>query len=167
VHRGTHTLAYKISGQPGLKVSFAERAHDEYRQLGTARNTRGTLRFTPGQGDAGKRTIYALISVDGVPRETVKVASYRAAGPVTPSRVHGLRARRHGRRFTVSFTSAAGADYYVATIISSDGRHLVEVLHGRHPTLNLPVIGYKDHLRVQVTGVSVLGRKGRAVSARA
>jgi hypothetical protein len=167
VHRGTHTLAYKISGQPGLKVSFAERAHDEYRQLGTARNTRGTLHFTPGEGDAGKRTIYALISVDGVPRETVKVASYRAARPVTPSRVHGLRVRRHGHRFIASFTSAAGADYYVATIISSDGRHLVEVLHGRHPTLNLPVIGYKDHLRVQVTGVSALGHKGRAVSARA
>ena len=91
---------------------------------------------------------------------------YRAAGPLTPSRVHRLRVRRHGHRFIASFTSAPGADYYLVTIIASDGRHLIEVLQGHHLTLKLPVLGYKDHLRIQVTGVSALGRKGRAVSAR-
>jgi hypothetical protein len=166
VRKGKHTLAYKISSQPGLTVSFAERAKNEYRQLGTARNTHGTLRFKPGVGQAGKRTVYALISVDGVPRETMKVASYRAPGPVIPSRVRGLSVRHRGHRFIASFKSAAGADYYVATIVGSDGRHLVKVLRGPHHTLNLPVIGYKDHLSVQVIGVSLLGRKGSAVSAR-
>jgi hypothetical protein len=167
VVRGSkHSLAYKVSSQPGLQVSFAERGHDEYRQLGTAGKAHGTLRFTPGVGQAGKRTVYALVSVDGVPRETIKLATYKAPGPGTPSRVRGLRVRRHGRRFIASFASAAGADYYVVTIVGSDGRRLVEVVHGRHHTLKLPVIGYKDHLRVQVTAVSALGRKGRVVSAR-
>jgi hypothetical protein len=160
-------LTYSITGHPGLSVAFAERAHREFHVLGTARGAHGTLRFVPGTGIAGKRTIYALVTENGVQRETLAVASYRAPGPVTPSRVHGLRVRRHGRRFSVSFAGASGAAYYRVSVTGSDGRRLLDLVRGHRHSLSLPVIGYNDHLRVSVTGVSALGRTGRAASGRA
>jgi hypothetical protein len=163
----TRRLTYSLTTHPGLSVSFAERAHREYRVLGTARGKHGTLRFVPGAGVAGKRTIYALVSENGVPRQTLAVGSYIAPGPVTPSRVRGLRVRRHGRRFSVSFAGATGAAYYRVQVVGSDGRRLLDLVRGHRHTLTLPVIGYHDRLSVTVTGMSVLGRKGRAVSARA
>ena len=159
-------LTYSLTTHPGLSVSFAERAHREYHVLGTAHGRRGRLRFVPGAGTAGKRTIYAIVSENGVPRETYAVGRYHAPGPITPARVRGLRVRRHLRRFSVSFSGANGAAYYLVHVTGSDGRHLLDLVRGRRHALTLPVIGYHDHLRVSVTGVSVLGRKGRAVSAR-
>jgi hypothetical protein len=163
-HGASRRLAYSLTTHPGVSVSFAERAHREYHVLGTAHGTRGTLRFVPGAGTAGLRTVYALVSENGVPRETLKVATYRAPGPATPARVSGLRVRRHGGRFSVSFSGARGASYYLVAVTASDGRHRLDVVRGRRHSLSLPVIGYNDHLRVTVTGVSVLGRHGRSVS---
>ena len=160
-------LTYSITTHPGLSVAFAERAHREYHLLGTAHGAHGTLKFTPGAGVAGTRTIYALVSENGVQRESLAVGRYRAPGPVTPGRVRGLHVRHHGRRFSVTFGGAAGAAYYLVTVTASDGRHLLDVVRGRRHALSLPVIGYTDHLRVSVTGVSVLGRRGRAATGRA
>ena len=165
-HGASRHLAYSLTSRPGVSVSFAERAHREYHVLGTAHGRRGTLRFVPGAGTEGTRRIYAIVSENGVPRETIAVAAYRAPGPVTPGRVSRLRVRRHGRRFAVSFSSATGAVYYLVHVTGSDGRHLLDIIRGRRHTLTLPVIGYHDQLRVNVTGVSALGRRGRAATVR-
>jgi hypothetical protein len=160
-------LSYSLTGHPGVSVSFAERAHREFHIVGTARGSHGTLRFVPGAGVAGTRTVYAIVSENGVARETVAVATYRAPGPVTPARVRGLEVRRHGGRFSVSFAGASGAAYYLVAVTGTDGRRLLDVVRGRRHSLSLPVVGYDDHLRVTVTGVSVLGRKGRSVGGHA
>jgi hypothetical protein len=135
--------------------------------LGPARGAHGMLRFTPAAGPPGRRTIDALVSENGAPRERIPVTSYRAPAPAAPSTVRGLRVSRRGRRFQIRFGPAPGAAYYELTIIGSDGRHLVRLMHGQHPHLTLPVLGYNDHITVKVVAVSPLGRTGRAVSARA
>jgi hypothetical protein len=163
----TRRLTYSLTARPGLSVAFAERAHRVYHVLGRATGAHGTLRFIPGAGPAGKRTIEAIVAENGVPRETLAVATYRAAGPVTPAGVPGLRVRRHGRRFQIGFGNGRGAAYYLVRITGTDGRHLLEVIRGRRHSLTLPVLGYSDHLTVTVTGVSVTGRHGRPVSGRA
>jgi hypothetical protein len=163
----TRRLAYSVTTHPGMSVAFAERAHRVYRILGTAKGARGTLRFTPAAGTAGKRTVYAIVSEGGVARESVPVTSYRAPAPVTPARVRGLHVRRHGRTFSVSFGDARGAAYYRLEVRGSDGRHLLRLIRGRRHSLTLPFLGYTDHLTATVTGVSALGRQGRSVSARA
>ena len=163
----TRRLTYSVANRPGLSVSFAERAQRVYHLLGKATRARGTLRFTPAAGPAGKRTIEAIVAENGVPRETVAVATYRAPGPVTPARVPGLRVRRTGRRFQVAFGTGRGAAYYLVRITGTDGRHLLELVRGRRHSQTLPVLGYSDHLTVTVTGVSALGRQGRPVSKRA
>lgn len=159
-------LTYSVTKRPGLSVAFAERAHRVYRIIGKAKGAHGTLRFTPAPGTAGQRTVYAIVTEGGVPRETVPVARYRAPNPATPARVRGLHVRRHGRRFRISFGSASGAAYYLLQVRGTDGRHLLRVVRGRRHVLTLPVLGYKDHLTVTVTGVSSLGRHGRKASAR-
>jgi hypothetical protein len=97
----------------------------------------------------------------------VPVTSYRAPAPATPARVRGLRVRRHGRTFAISFGNARGAAYYLLSVRGTDGRHLLRLISGRRHSLTLPYLGYTDHLSVTVTGVSALGRHGRSVSARA
>ena len=81
--------------------------------------------------------------------------------------MRGLRVRRHGREFAISFGGARGAAYYLLTVRGSDGRQLLRIIRGRGHSLTLPFLGYTDHLTVTVTGVSALGRHGRSVSARA
>ena len=164
-HGTTRRLTYSVSTQPGQSVTFAERSKDTYHLLGAATHARGTLRFTPAQGAAGERAIDAIVSDDGVQREIVAVASYRAPGPITPGRVHGLRVRRKGRQFQVRFASASGAAYYVLSIRASDGRHLLRLIHRSGHVVNLPVLGYTDHIKVAVLGVSGLGRRGKSATA--
>jgi hypothetical protein len=159
-------LAYSVSTRPGLSVTFAERSSRTYHLLGRATGVHGSLRFTPAAGAAGRRAIVAIVSDDGVQRETVTVASYRAPGPVTPTRVRDLRVARHGRRFKIGFGTATGASYYLLTVRTSDGRHLVRLVGRARHSLTLPVLGYTDHLTVTVLGVSPLGRRGQATRAR-
>lgn len=159
-------LTYSVSSQPGQSVSFTEHSRRTYHLLGRADRAHGTFRFTPAPGTAGERTIDAIVSDNGVQREIVAVASYRAPGPTTPGRVKGLRIQRKGRQFQIRFADATGAAYYLLTIHTSDGRHLLRLItRGRHVQY-LPVLGYTDHINVTVLGVSTLGRRGPTATAR-
>jgi hypothetical protein len=162
----TRHLTYSVTSRPGLSVTLAERSNRTYHVLGKAAGAHGTLRFAPADGTAGRRTIVAIVSDDGVQRETVTVASYRAPGPVTPTRVRNLRVTHHGPRFRIRFGAATGASYYLLTVRASDGRHLLRLVGRTKHTLVLPVRGYTDHLTVTVLGVSALGRHGPSARAR-
>jgi hypothetical protein len=166
--RGTaRRLTYSVSTRPGLSVTFAERSSRTYQVLGHATSgAHGTLRFAPAAGAAGRRTIDAILSDNGVQREIVAVASYRAPGPLSPTRVRDLRVARHRRKFRIAFGTAPGASYYLLTVRASDGRHLLRLIGRAGHSLTLPVLGYNDHLTVTVLGVSTLGQRGPAAAAR-
>ncbi len=123
-------------------------------------------RSSPPRPTASWRTIDAIISDNGVQREIVAVASYRAPGPLTPTRVRDLRVARHARQFRIGFGTASGASYYLLTVRANDGRDLLRLIGRAGHSLTLPVLGYSDHLTVTVLGVSVLGRRGPATAAR-
>ncbi len=160
-------LTYTVSARPGLTVQFAEQAKGLYHEIGPARGSHGTLAFTPADGPAGRRTIVAIISEGGVPRERLAVARYFAPGPLIPGRVRALRVSRRGARFTISFGAAANATRYAVRITGSDGRRLVRLVGSRGHAFALPVIGYGDRLTVTVTGISRLDRSGPAAVAGA
>ena len=166
-HGTARRLTYSVSARAGLSVSFAERSHRTYHLLGRAAGTHGTLRFTPSPGAAGRRTIDAIVSDDGVQREIVAVTNYQAPRPTTPGRVHGLQLHRRGRRFQIRFGSATGSSYYLLTVRGTDGRRLLRLIGRTGHSLSLPIVGYNDHLRITVAGVSALGRRGPATSRRA
>jgi hypothetical protein len=165
-HGHGRRLGYRVPVRPGLGITFAEQARGVYHVLGDARGARGTLRFSPADGPAGERTILAIASEGGTPRERLAVARYLAPGPVSPQRVRALRLSVRGRRFVLSFGSAAGANRYLVRLTASDGRHLVRLM-GRGHRISLPALGYGDTLTVTVTGISATGRRGVAVRERA
>ena len=160
-------LHYDVTRRAGLSVAFAEQAGRVYKTIGTARGARGTLRFAPADGVAGRRAIYAIVTESGTPRERVKVASYTAPGPVRPGRVKGLRVAARGRSFRITFGSAANAAHYLVRLTGSDGRHqVVLVSHGAH-RVTVPALGFENRLAVSVTGVSSDQRSGPSATATA
>ena len=147
-------------------VAFTERANHIYHQIGHARGSRGSVRFTSADGAGGPRTIYGVVSENGAPSEQLRLASYRAPGPRRPAVVRGLRVSRRGRRFRVRVGSSAGAAYLLVRVTASDGRHLLRAVRSRH-SLTFPVLGFADHLGVTAIGVSSFGRRGPAARASA
>jgi hypothetical protein len=160
-------LSYTVPVRSGLSVSFAEKGAGVYAILGTARGSRGTLKFAPADGPGGKRTIYAIVSENGVPNQRLALATYLAPPPAVPGRVHKLHVAVRGRGFRVSFGSVAGAAHYRVTIVGSDGRRLVRLLGAGGHTFSLPALGYQDKLAVTVAGLSRSGRSGTAARASA
>jgi hypothetical protein len=165
-HVHGHRLVYRIDGwTPGAQITFGERAGRVYHELGTARGAAGHLEFVPGDGRGGRRSLFALVSVGGLPRQRIALGSYVAPPPPRPARVRGLRVRRSGRSFVVRFAGAKGAARYLIDVRASDGRR-IQRLTQTH-TLRLPALGYGDHVRVRVAGQSAVGRSGRATTGRA
>lgn len=116
-------LRYTIDPTLGGRVSFFESGGrgGPSSPIGTARGTRGALRFTPAEGPAGARRIYAVMESRGLPRGTRAVARYRAPGPLRPGRVRP-RVRRRGDALVVSWRRVAGARRYVVGLQTGDGR---------------------------------------------
>jgi hypothetical protein len=138
-----------------------------YHVIGSTAAAHGSIRFSPADGSAGARTIFAIVSENGVPRARLTVARYVAPGPLLPGRVRGLKVSRHRRRFAVTFGGAPNAARYLVRITASDGRHLLRLVGAHGRSFKLPVIGYNDRISVTVTGLSRLGRHGPAARARA
>ncbi|HEY5143637.1 MAG TPA: hypothetical protein VII98_09060 [Solirubrobacteraceae bacterium] len=166
-HGATRTLTYHVKAPKNVTVAFAEQTGKLFHRLGAAKGSSGTLRFTPAVGAAGKRSIVALIDNGGLPHGRPIVASYVAPAPATPTRASRLRVSAGAKAFSVSFTAPRSALHTLVTIVATDGRHLQKVLPVRTHTLSVPVIGFKDGIRVSVAGVSATGRRGPAVSASA
>ncbi len=163
----TRTLTYRVQAPKNVTVAFAEQTGTLFHRLGAAKGSSGTLRFTPAVGPAGKRRIVALIDNGGLPHGRPVVATYAAPGPVRPARASRLRVRAGAKAFTVSFTPPRNALHTLVTVVATDGRHLQRVLPVRTHSLSIPVIGFRDGVRVSVAGVSATGRRGPAVSASA
>ena len=163
----TRTLAYRVSAPKNVTVAFAEQTGKLFHRIGAANGSSGTLRFTPAIGAAGKRSIVALIDNGGLPHGRPVVASYVAPAPARPGRAARLRVRAGAKAFSVSFSAPKGALHTLVTIVATDGRHLQRVLPARTHALSVPVIGFKDGVRVSVAGVSATGKRGPAVSASA
>jgi hypothetical protein len=166
-HGRARTLTYTATHRAGLSVQFAEQAGRVYRIIGRTAAGHGRLRFTSADGPAGRRTIYAIVSEDGVARQKLAVARYVAPGWVTPGRVRGVHVLARGHGFSIGFGSAASADHYLVKIVASDGRRLQRLIggHARH-ALILPALGFRDRV-LTVTGVSASGRNGAATGATA
>jgi hypothetical protein len=158
-------LRYSATIRPNLVTTFAEQGANGLHAIGTARAARGRLAFSPANGPAGKRTIIAIVTENGLPRERVAVATYNAPGPLRPARVGGLRLSRRGTALTISWKAAANATRYAILIAGGDGRHDLRVVSAGTHRLRVAVVA---HTRVQVTvaGLRPDGSRGPAGAAR-
>ncbi|MGH9280779.1 MAG: hypothetical protein ACRD12_22145 [Acidimicrobiales bacterium] len=69
-------LTWTVSPLPGQTVTFAEVSDQTSRIITTADPASGSVTFTPGPGEAGKRQVVAMVEQDGLPRTNLVVATF-------------------------------------------------------------------------------------------
>jgi hypothetical protein len=143
-------------------VHFEEIGTGVGRRLGTAKGSRGTLRFSPGDGPRGKRRIVALVEQSGNPRENIDVASYTAPAPARPARPAGLKATRKGSRVTVTWRPARRAARYLVRAKLSDGRNLLFFATSKRRSVRISGIASGTTARITVAGLKPDGTAGPA-----
>jgi hypothetical protein len=165
---GRERLRYGLRAIPGQQVTFAERqANGNFRVIGRARGTHGTLTFTPSAELGAKRTIEAMVSQDGHPREDVLVRHFKFGAIVLPA-PRGLEVKRRGGALSISFRRVPGAAGYGVAVQLSDGRSLFLKLPAGQHAASVPAIASSIGGRVEVGALAPGARlrTGRHAKAR-
>jgi hypothetical protein len=160
------SLTYSVKQIAGQRVTFEERGGGVGRRIGTAKGKRGTIRFSPGAGRKGKRQIVALVESNGLPRENLVVASYRAPAPARPARPGGLTVKRRKSHATISWRAAARATRYLVRVTLPDGRRLLLFATSKKRRARIKGVGKGDRLTVSVAGLRPDGSAGPAAKAK-
>lgn len=153
------TLTWKGSGLAGQRIQFTERAGNTSRPIATTGKSSGKLRFTPDPRLGAARTIEAVVSNRGLPRETRTVTRYRIAPPATPKRVAGLKLAKN----VLTWRALAGATTYEIALTRPDGTTTSHT--ARRARFSIPGLPARGALRVQIFAVNALGRSGPATTA--
>jgi hypothetical protein len=148
---GKRVLSYKIKAIPGQQVTFAEQGKQAAQQIGKARGTAGTLRFTPADGPGGTRKIIAMVASYGKPRKTVTVTSYVAPPPAKPATPKHLKATRGTKAMTITWSAAKNAKRYEIRATLSDGR--VILVRQKGTRLAIPAVANATRATITVTGL--------------
>jgi hypothetical protein len=156
---GKRTLTYKIKAIPGQKVVFAEQGKQAAQQIGTAKGTQGTLRFTPADGPGGTRKIIAQVASYGKPRKNLTVASYVAPPPAKPATPKHLKATRGTKAMTITWSTAKNAKRYEIRATLSDGRVLL--VRQKGTKLAIPAVAAATRATITVTGLKGDNTRGK------
>ena len=175
-------LAYAYDAQR-QEITFVERSDDrsETKVIGNAagkpcrgesdgpedrrRPLCGRIRFTPGDGPPGKRSIYAVLSDDGVAFDETLVATYDATGG-RPPRPRALLLQRHGRRVVATWRQAPGVQRYDVRASVRNGPHVLIAHSGPVGRAVIRHIGAHRRVRVTVVAVDEGLRQSRPARAR-
>lgn len=166
------TISYTATNLagPGRTVEFVEvgaRGDDgAAKVLGTTKQAKGKLSFTIFDGPAGLRRIEARVrNYDGLAVDSQTVASYRAPGPVLPTRATRIRLKRDAKgRLKVTWKGTSGAARRVVFVTVADGRRLR--FDVKKTTVTIPGVDKKEKVTVKIRGLTKLGREGPAATAR-
>jgi hypothetical protein len=164
--RFSRTLTWRLRRLPGQRVRFVEEGPDVKRTLTTTSRARGRLRFRPGFGSAGARTVVAIVDQNGMPRDAITVARYTAPGPPRPQRPRRLRARRRGSAITVSWRPARGAASQRVVVSRPRGRRDLLVLKPRRRKLRIADVDRDERVTVEVAGLRRDNVPGRSAKVR-
>jgi hypothetical protein len=160
------TLSYSATTGDGLATTFYEEGSSGLKKLGVVKARRGTLKFSPGPGPGGKRTVVAVVERSGVPRMRKVLGTYTAPSPPRPGRVTGVKLRRRKSALLVAWKGTTGASGYAVRVDLSDGRRLLRVVKPGARTLRLAGVPKSVKASVTVAARSATGRAGRAGRAR-
>jgi hypothetical protein len=173
--------AYAVDHQ---EITFVERSDDrsEAKILGRAngkpcrgqddgpegrgRPLCGRLRFTPADGLAGTRRIYAVVTDNGIPVEERVVGTYRAAAERRPPQPRNLRLRRRGSTVIVTWRSPAHLRQDDVRTVLGNGEVDLRIHTGARDRVVLRDIGPRMRLRVTVVARDEHLRPSRPAHAR-
>lgn len=111
------SLDYELRQIAGQKVLFTERGEGIAHELGEAKANGGTISFKPTLATDRKRTIEAEVIQDGLPREILTIARFKAP-PLPKLKVSKLRAKRKMTSLKLSWVETGGASGYRAEVKS-------------------------------------------------
>jgi len=158
---GKVSLRYTLRGGKDLGAIISERTRTgTARVLGTVKAGSGTMRIPAGTGPAGRRTLTAIITRDGIPVDHAAAGRYSAPPPVRPGKVSGVRIARKGQGVVVRWRKARGADAYVAVVRSGDGLSRRITTGPKARSLRVTGIDRDDRAAVILQAVSSTGRVG-------
>jgi PKD repeat protein len=156
------TLRYRVKPLPGQTVVFSERSPVLAHEIGRARGAAGTLRFAPGEGAAGARSIVALVSQNGLPRAEVTVARYRAPRPARPGRPGKVTFRRSATSLAVVWRASAGRPRaYEVRVTTINRRQELHRVSPRRTRLRIADIKPADRVTVAITPLTAKHQRGR------
>ncbi|MDQ8043581.1 MAG: hypothetical protein REI11_03185 [Patulibacter sp.] len=153
-------ITYDATAIPGQSIEFSEVGSGVHRLLGTTTKAHGTLSFTPGEGDKGRRQIVAVVNQGALPRTQFTVASYTAPARRLPSKIRSVTVKRTKTSLSVKWGTSANADTYRVTVTVSDGRVLMFNLPSKTRSLTVPDLISADSAKVKVGGVTDQLRTG-------
>jgi hypothetical protein len=147
------TLSWRLRRVPGQRVIFTETGRDSAHVITKTAAARGSVRFTPADGNGRARKITALVQQSGAPRAALTVARYTAPPWRKPARPRRLRVRRSGSNLLVSWRRAAGAKRYMVFVKAADGEREVFFVPARKRRLKVRGVQKDDRALVRVAGL--------------
>jgi hypothetical protein len=162
----SRVLSWKLRPIKGQRVTFAEEGKDVRNAITSTTSKRGSVRFRPADGPAGKRAIVAMVEQDGQPRVNLTVGSYRAPGPPKPGKPRGLKLTRKGTRLTVSWRPNPSGFRHAVYLVLGDGRKLVNVVDAKRRSFTLKGVSSKVGAKVRVLGLTPANGKGPAAATK-
>jgi hypothetical protein len=162
-------LTYSLNPILGQQVSFAEKQADgNFRMIGAAKGRRGTLVFSPSPDLGRTRSIEAMVTQDGRPREDVVIAHFKLPRIAALPAPRHLRLVRRGGALLISFRSVGGAAGYGLAVRLSDGRNMYLKLPAARRGTTVAAVPTNIGARVTI-GAIIPGprlRHGRVAKAR-
>jgi hypothetical protein len=161
-HGSSYTLSYKGPKVAGQSVDLVERGRNGLRLLATVKGGgNGSFTFVPTPGSTAPREIEAMVSQDGLPRTELKAGSYRTPQVKAPRKAPKATVVRKGGSVVVRWSPVAGADHYLATIRTSDGRARSFLTKGL--SVSLGKVALTSTATVTVRGMTA-GLRGKLVT---
>ncbi len=160
------TLTWNLRKIADQKVQFAEYGNEVRHLITTTSAASGKVRFAPQAGPAGRRTIVAIVQQYGLPRKTLTVASFHAAGPPKPGKVTKLKLTRKGSSIVVTWKAPKSPFRHAVYAVLTNGSKLVLIVPAGASKATFAGIAKTVGATVSVTGLTVAGGKGPTVTAR-
>lgn len=120
----------------------------------------GRLRFTPAQGEGGRRKVVAQISRYGLPVENRDVTSYDAPGRALPFKVKRVRIDRRRGRIVIGWSVAKNTTEYEVAVRTSGGLGVLRTRSARCRVVRISGIGPRTRVTVSVTPKDAAGQSG-------
>ncbi|BEP11731.1 hypothetical protein acdb102_00420 [Acidothermaceae bacterium B102] len=160
----SYALRYRGPKVRGQSVAFVERGANGLRLLATVKGGgNGSVKVAPVPGSSAPRVIEAMVSQNGLPRTEIKAGSYRTPQVKAPRSAPRARVARTGTSLVVTWPTLAGADHYLTTVRTSDGR--ARVFFGTRTKVVLGGVDRSAAATVTVRGVAA-GLRGKAITLR-
>lgn len=162
----SRVLTWKAERIPGQRVAFAEVGTDVRHAIGSpTAKRRGSVRFRPADGPAGRRRIVALVEQDGLPRTNLTAGSYSAPGPLRPGKPRKLKLKRTKAGLVVRWRPRPSGFRHALAFRLTDGRRIVKVVAAGRRSYRLAGVPRSVGAKVTVLGLTRGNGKGPSASA--